>query len=976
MSTEPSASTPASQPRFFFLYRTSFRAFLAAAAACGIAGAAYFFYERAVSIDIVALELAGTPVRAAPFRDRIDALEATLPPDVLLFLGYGLAIVSVSFIGSRIFITEMARRIGVAAAVAGAAAAAFDAVEDFALWRALEYKLGEAAYWPLRIAAAAATAKFALLFFSAPVAILASLSIFKRSFSRLFQRSDEQLESHVWLPSPISRPPRRWPQGSSAVVAADKWNDKASLSKAAGHRYARMTPKKRPPASVAFCVSGGGIRSGCVAMGALQSLRDELLKADYLISVSGGGYVTGAIQLALQGDPPSESSIAQPKDVYMPGTPEEGHTRRHGKYIADNAKEWGVALWTLLRGLLASLTLLSATVITIGLVLSQISDVITLVRIEGLSDYFVGLGPEKAPLYPSPTTEIAWALFGALIALAASWLLVVVALDSRRWPLLRKRGLVAARAFMYLVALLALVLFVIPGLAYAATYLTWLARRVAGGAPWAAGGAVGTLALTYFGALATILWRHREHVDKVKKFFGGSKKNGKENVSRVVPGGFGQKVIVWVVLTILSLGGLLLLGITIVTGTDWHLAWQIGIPGGLLLVHLLIDQTWLSLHPFYRRRLTTAFSARRARLTDGDVVAHPYEFGEITSLSSYGKKHEGFPRVIFACAANLSGPDRTPPGRRAVSFTMSSDYLGGPDLGYVPTCLIETRAAGPLSSDITVQAAVAISGAAFASAMGAQARPIQKLLAISNARLGSWLPNPAYLDQLWRPDRDWWLPRLPSRRRLTYLLKEIFGFFPADDRLLYVTDGGHYDNLGLVELLRHRPETAFCIDASGDSPPFPRTLLEAITLARAELGIEITLEDPLDLLPGSADPLPAPLKKFSGRLSKVAVLKGTIKYPPQEGLPDSGTLIFGKALLTPDMPGELLGYAYSQPGFPKDGTNDQWFTQDQFDAYEELGRYIGKEARMLSSARRGCGANAGSWRRIGWRKAVTSFRRR
>jgi hypothetical protein len=70
-----------------------------------------------------------------------------------------------------------------------------------------------------------------------------------------------------------------------------------------------------------------------------------------------------------------------------------------------------------------------------------------------------------------------------------------------------------------------------------------------------------------------------------------------------------------------------------------------------------------------------------------------------------------------------------------------------------------------------------------------------------------------------------------------------------------ITDGAHYDNLGLVELVRHRCRTIFCIDASGDTPPFPQTLNQAIALAWEELGVKISLEDQLDLVPGSAEPL-------------------------------------------------------------------------------------------------------------------------
>lgn len=230
----------------------------------------------------------------------------------------------------------------------------------------------------------------------------------------------------------------------------------------------------------------------------------------------------------------------------------------------------------------------------------------------------------------------------------------------------------------------------------------------------------------------------------------------------------------------------------------------------------------------------------------------------------------------------------------------------------------------------------------------------RSLLAISNARLGTWLPNPAYLSRLAAEDPPWWLPRLPSIRRLTYLLREVFGQFPADNPLLLVTDGGHYENLGLVELLRQGCRKVYCIDASGDSPPFPETLFQAVALAKEELGVTITIQDYLSLVPGSAEPLkPAdPLKKLSARLSKSAVAVGEITYPTplEAGDPTScrGTLIFAKALLTPDMPAQLLAYAQAQQIFPRDGTGDQWFSGDQFDAYQELGRYVGASARKAS----------------------------
>jgi hypothetical protein len=77
--------------------------------------------------------------------------------------------------------------------------------------------------------------------------------------------------------------------------------------------------------------------------------------------------------------------------------------------------------------------------------------------------------------------------------------------------------------------------------------------------------------------------------------------------------------------------------------------------------------------------------------------------------------------------------------------------VGGPDLGWVKTSTLEETCKPALRRDVTVQAAMAVSGAAIASAMGRHAAAMRRLLALSNVRLGTWLPNPAFLAELGRP---------------------------------------------------------------------------------------------------------------------------------------------------------------------------------------------------------------------------------
>ncbi|WP_025738190.1 type VII secretion protein EccB [Mycobacterium genavense] len=270
--------------------------------------------------------------------------------------------------------------------------------------------------------------------------------------------------------------------------------------------------------------------------------------------------------------------------------------------------------------------------------------------------------------------------------------------------------------------------------------------------------------------------------------------------------------------------------------------------GGLALAWLFLgfaDVTSLSLHPFYRRCLARTFAVRRG--PDGAVR---YDDAEPTWLHLYGRTTNG-PKFVFACSAAISGPDKPAPGLNAVSFVMSADYVGGPELGWFHTDNLFQAASPRIRRDLTVEAAVAVSGAVFASAMGRQNKGVEKLLAVSGARLGTWLPNPNFVRHLKNstsstglasdPRPRVWPKSLPNIRGGSYLYREILGINDRDARLVQVTDGGHYDNSGLVEALRRRCRLIIVIDGGGDPPPLPVGLTDALRLARYELGVVVML---------------------------------------------------------------------------------------------------------------------------------------
>ena len=745
----------------------------------------------------------------------------------------------------------------------------------------------------------------------------------------------------------------------AAEVAAEDDHPHTDLPGEAQARWrnAGRVPPGRPPAEVGICASGGGIRSASVTLGALQALqRDVLSRARYLVSVSGGGYMTGAFQLALTRANRKAESLAAPGDVFAPGSAEEDHLRRHGKYLADGGREWLTALGVVLRGVAASLGLLTLGVVVIGVGLNAFYRAAPVVDVTRLLPRFdPASGPEPAP-YPAPPEAVWWALgVGSAIA-AVAWVVVIVGLlaSNDRLGLARvARNLF--RATVGVTAVVAVYAIAVPAVVWAMTRLTW-ATGVENPVPAASFTAVVTTLVTWFGALAGTTWRRTERLraSGAKLGLGGllGRRDQGEVVERQVATGLGQRLIVWAVHAVLAFVFVFVAAWTTAAAHRWP-AWL-----GLVLLAVLvgagflIDQTWLGLHPFYRRRLASAFAVRRAHMPDGGTGALAYAIEEPTTLSAYGQRADGFPQVIFVAAAALSGQSRTPPGRRAAAFTMSGDYVGGPDVGWVRTSTLEETCKPALRRDVTVQAAMAVSGAAIASAMGRHAAAVQRLLALSNVRLGTWLPNPAFLAALGRPDASWRTPRLPGARRLPYQLREIIGAYPAEGRMLLCTDGGHWENLGLVELLRHRCRTVYCLDASGDAPPFATTLAEAITLAYEELGVRITLRDPTGLVPGSAPPLEPSeaLERLNARLSRQAVVRGDIEYPepfavtPDEEPSRHGTLVVAKAVLTPDMPYELLTYALKEAAFPRQSTGDQFFDHEQFDAYRALGFHIGTAA--------------------------------
>jgi hypothetical protein len=363
----------------------------------------------------------------------------------------------------------------------------------------------------------------------------------------------------------------------------------------------------------------------------------------------------------------------------------------------------------------------------------------------------------------------------------------------------------------------------------------------------------------------------------------------------------------------------------------------LAVVAGVVVFYTFADLSTWSPHPFYARALWSAFGIRRVSSSEGDPVAEGIPFDENVPMTHVPAVPGTWPELIVCAAANISDEGATPPGRNATTFTFSPSEIGGP-MGVIGSGRF-AEILGERAANISLGAAVAVSGAALSPSMGKMTkRSIRFLMALLNIRLGMWMPNP-----WWETQGGWW-SRLAERGRMErflrtrprprFLLRELLGANHANSKFLYVSDGGHYENLGLVELLRRGCSTIYCLDAAGDQEDTFFTLGEALELARTELQVEI------DIRPDSLKPDP------TTREAATDFTIGRIAYP--NGV--EGVLVYGKANVTTEAPWDVRAFRQKDKRFPNHGTIDQFFDEQKFEAYRTLGYSTAKRMAHWNDA--------------------------
>ena len=726
--------------------------------------------------------------------------------------------------------------------------------------------------------------------------------------------------------------------------------------------HAEGEPIMRPTTGsglAGLALSGGGIRSASFCLGALQALDNAgvLKSIDYLSTVSGGGYIGTSLSAAMthaKGDFPFTSSLTQDEPYPVQ------HIRNHSNYLFPHGSInvfYNVAIY--LRGLLANALLILPWL----LVLAAIT-IFFKPDSESLHVSIRGTFPAAFNADHFGATLIALCVFGLLLLIWGLWR----SLDITSWEAEIDIGspwtLVSAIVLILLLFIVFCELqpFVLDGIFKSA----------------ARPGGIFSSFVGWLQALAAVLAPFSAAVAFFSRSFGRLLKQGAERPSlaalasraagraAVYIAGAAIPFLLWMAYLYLCFAGIKDVNISGYHAPLWlsdvsqrwfgdkppfgtPIAWfylAIGIV--LFLLSLLLAPNANSLHRLYRDRLSKAFLFDPTRIEGRrSGTGFKRESVSVSGLALTDRlKYEDFelapidrfklsqiswidtPFPLINTALNIQGSKyANRRGRNADFFVFSPKFIGSGATQYVKTKEFEDDV-----PELDLATAMAVSGAAASSNMGASSiKALTPTLAILNIRLGYWVANPRQLAQDRKPSSVF-----ASVFDQFYFLQELLGLMRESSGTIYLTDGGHIENLGIYELLRRRCQLIIAVDAEADPEMSFRSLVALQRYARIDLGVLIDL--PWAEIRDATRAASEEIAKSGGLPPNAAphgphCAVGQITYPQNR----KGILLYVKSSITGDENDYIVDYKRRFPSYPHETTADQLFSEEQFEVYRALG---------------------------------------
>ncbi len=656
-------------------------------------------------------------------------------------------------------------------------------------------------------------------------------------------------------------------QGGMKAADAEKLNHAEKTAIESRRRHYGLPEKKEH--AVALALSGGGIRSATFSLGVMVALarRGLLPQFDYLSTVSGGGYL-GSFLTAYLNTPANLSAEIGLRAENLPFLREGGeaealrHIRHHSKYLATGS-------------VAARLQMVGAQLF--GMMLNG-SAVILIAGILALIEYKIRIFGWLGQFWKEVTALSVWPAiwktppqFVASLLLAWAFFSLLLMRGGRRCQKSADRGWFLLGTALLLVGMW-------NGLGYCHQSVQWALQNE--WTWWSEKTLIASL-----GALSLLSAAFAGFAGRI---FDGTK----------------------AVLGLLSVvtAPVFFFGVYLVlyesAGNRWFA--PVALVLGVVYVFLL-NINFTSPHRHYRNKLAEAYLIQPSA---NPKPGFPFAEAVDVKLSMIGQSTQRAPYHLINAALNVPATQRGEMQGRLTDFFLFSPALcGSPLTGYAETKEWEAK-----DQHLDLGTAMAISGAAAAPQMGlGTKRKLSFWLALFNVRLGYWVRNP----KKWA----WHFGGAPG---LWFLVKEMLGSMDEHSPWLYISDGGHIENLGVYELLRRRCQYIVAVDGEQDECMTFAALTTLQRLAAIDLGvkIDINLDD---------------LRLNEHRLSRSHFRFCRIEYPGGQ----YGYLLYVKLSLTGNEGEFLRRYRLDEPAFPHHSTADQFFSEAQFEAYRSLGVHVG-----------------------------------
>ena len=658
-----------------------------------------------------------------------------------------------------------------------------------------------------------------------------------------------------------------------------------------------------------LALSGGGIRSASFCLGVMQALasKSKLQNFDYLSTVSGGGYIGGALSWLWlgkwkNGKPSKKFDTSKDNFPYGSGTrhsnPDKAmdtdqaklmrHLRQNGKYLTPGN---GLTIWSLLSVVLRG--------ITMGFV--------TLLALTSLFFHLLYYTPVFEQGFLSKTLILDLGFGGILFYLAALLLYGIFAVFFQRshpaYLLRRRWEKVIARIFIAAVLLLSL------ALVHELTVLVSDKIEASGSLPALLG--------------AIIAWY--------------SQKSSKVNFFKFIPKSF----LVYLGIIMMFFGlfvlaeqiALQMMRVNgVIAGYNAGLVYHLIVGLVVIVSAYLIPINKVSIHRYYRDRLMETFNPDVEEV----LARSKYDTVVLASKANKTGMHEcladennNMPyHIINTNIILVESKIPKVKGRGGDNFILTPLYSGSNATGWRKS---EEFAGG----SITLPSAVAISGAAAnanagVAGSGLTMNPlISVLMSIFNLRLGYWTMNPQLKNKnLLAKDQS------TNPNYLNPGIRGILGLetLSEDADFIQLSDGGHFENLAVYELLRRHCRLIVCCDAEQDSDFVFASLSNLIEKARVDFGVKIEIAEE-DLAKLKYEQNSNGEIKFADQ----GYITADIIYPHGEAV---GKLVYIKTTLPKGLPADVMGYKYTHNAFPDETTADQFFDEKQMEAYRMLGMNI------------------------------------